>query len=165
MDIDRVTDPAAIVTEGQKLKVKVLKTDWEDERVSVSLKALMKDPWSTVEKQFPVGTKLTVAIIPDAGYQLVSFGINGGEFEPQEEIGTYTFEVEGGPFHLQAEIAQVEDVVKSKTNKVSSGTISLGGEEDAMSVGTARLDVEDTDLTSNQISNFEEDSNFKFCHL
>ena len=108
------------------------------------------------EAQFPVGTKLTVAIIPDAGYQLVSFGINGGEFEPQEEIGTYTFEVQGGPFHLQAEVEQVANVVKSKTNKVTSGSIKLGGEEETMSIGTARLDVEDTDISEEQISNFEQ---------
>jgi small subunit ribosomal protein S1 len=80
MDIDRVTDPAAVVTEGQKLKVKVLKTDWEDERVSVSLKALMKDPWSTVEKQFPVGTKIdgTVSRILDFGvFVNLAKGIDG----------------------------------------------------------------------------------------
>lgn len=108
------------------------------------------------EAQFPTGTKLTVAIIPDAGYQLVDFGINGGVFEPQEEIGTYTFEIQGGNFHLQATIAQVDDVVKSKSEKVESGSIELGGEEGTMSVGTARLDVDDVELTEEQISNFEE---------
>ena len=108
------------------------------------------------EAQFPTGTKLTVTIIPDAGYQLVDFGINGGVFEPQEEIGTYTFVIQGGNFHLQATIAQVEDVVKSKSEKVESGNIELGGEEGAMSVGTARLDVDDVELSPEQISNFEE---------
>ena len=108
------------------------------------------------EAQFPIGTKLTVKIIPDAGYQLVDFGINGGAFDPQEEIGTYTFEVQGGPFHLQANIAQVEDVVKTKSEKIESGSIKLGGEEDSMAIGTARLEVEDVELNAQQISNFEE---------
>ena len=110
------------------------------------------------EAQFPTGTKLTVKIIPDAGYQLVNFGINGGVFDPQEEIGTYQFEVQGGPFHLQATIEQVEDVVKTTSEKVSAGAITLGNEE-TMSVGTARLDVKDIELTEEQISNFEEASN------
>ena len=105
---------------------------------------------------FPTGTKLTVKIIPDAGYQLVDFGINGGKFDPQEEIGTYTFEIQGGNFHLQATIAQVEDVVKTKSEKIESGTITLGGEENSMAVGTARLDVNDIELNKEQISNFEE---------
>ena len=108
------------------------------------------------EAQFPVGTKLTVKIIPDAGYQLVDFGINGGVFDPQEEIGTYTFEVKGGPFHLQANIAQVDDVVKTKSEKIESGRITLGGTESSMAVGTARLDVDDVNLNQEQISNFEE---------
>lgn len=108
------------------------------------------------EAQFPTGTKLTVKIIPDAGYQLVDFGINGGVFEPQEEIGTYTFEITGGNFHLQATIAQVDDIVKTKSEKIASGSIKLGGTEDSMSIGTARLDVDDIELSKEQISNFEE---------
>ena len=106
------------------------------------------------EAQFPKGTILTVKIVPDSGYQLVDFGINGGAFEPQEEIGTYSFEVGGGPFHLQATIMQVEDVVKTKSEKVSAGAINLGDEQ-SMSIGTARLDVKDIELTDDQISNFE----------
>lgn len=107
------------------------------------------------EAQFPKGTILTVKIVPDAGYQLVDFGINGGVFEPQEEIGTYSFEVGGGPFHLQATIQQVEDIVKTKSEKISAGAINLGKEQ-SMSTGTARLDVKDIELTEDQINNFEE---------
>ncbi len=107
------------------------------------------------EAQFPVGTKLTVKIIPDAGYQLVDFGINGGVFDPQEEIGTYTFVVQGGPFHLQATIKQVDDVVKTTSEKIESGNIVLGDEE-SMAVGSARLDVADIELTEEQINNFKE---------
>ncbi|MCR5788050.1 MAG: hypothetical protein K6G37_03090 [Bacilli bacterium] len=108
------------------------------------------------EAQFPVGTELTVRIIPDAGYQLVDFGINGGVFEPQDEIGTYKFTVAGGPFHLQATIKQVDDVVKTTSEKISAGAITLGGAEDSMAIGTARLDVKDVVLTKEQITNFEE---------
>ena len=107
------------------------------------------------EAQFPKGTMLTVKIIPDSGYQLVNFGLNGTPFEPQEEIGTYTFEVKSGPFHLQAEIAAVDDKVNAISEKVSAGEITIG-DEDSMSVGTARLDVKDVELSDEQISNFEE---------
>lgn len=107
------------------------------------------------EAQFPVGTILTVKIIPDSGYQLVDFGINGGVFEPQEEIGTYSFVVNGGPFHLQATIQRVEDTVATTSTKVSAGAITLG-EEETMAVGTARLDVKDVELNKDQISKFED---------
>ncbi len=111
------------------------------------------------EAQFPIGTKLTVRIIPDAGYQLVDFGINGGVFEPQEEIGTYTFEVEGGPFHLQATIQKVEDAVKTTSKIIKSGSILLGDNEESMAVGSARLDVGDIKPSETQVGNFEKTAN------
>ena len=95
---------------------------------------------------FQVGKKLTVAIIPDSGYQLINFGVNEGGFAPQEEIGVYTFEIEGGNFHLQATVDSVDNEVDvSKSNAIRNGNIEFGGKENSMSVGTARLDIEDID--------------------
>lgn len=125
--------------------------NWKD----APRKKTYTEDWEGVgEAQFPKGTILTVKVIPDTGYQLVDFGINGGVFDAQEEIGTYSFEVNGGPFHLQATIQQVDDVVKTTSEKVSAGAIVLGDEE-SMAIGTARLDVKDIELTEDQISNFE----------
>lgn len=104
----------------------------------------------------PAGSILTVKLLPNKGYQLVSFSCNGQDFEPQEEIGTYTFEVPKGNFHWGAKFKQVDNVVKSDTNKIDSGDIELGGSEQSMNIGTARLDVKDTELEPEQISNFEE---------
>ena len=59
MSLDRVTDPAEVVEVGQELKVKVIHTDWKNERVSVSLKALMANPWEGAGARFPVGSKQT----------------------------------------------------------------------------------------------------------
>lgn len=58
MSLDRVTNAGDVVEVGQELKVKVIHTDWKNERVSVSLKALMADPWDEVSTKFPVGTKI-----------------------------------------------------------------------------------------------------------
>ena len=105
---------------------------------------------------FPVGAMLTVAIIPDAGYQLVRFGVNDGGFEPQEEIGVYTFEIQGGNFHLQALVQGVDDEVNTDdVASIENGTIEFSGIEGAMSIGTARLDIKDVELSEEQISNFE----------
>ena len=56
--MDRVTDVSEYLEVGQEIKVQVLKTDWKNERVSVSLKSLMADPWQNVNNNFPVGTKI-----------------------------------------------------------------------------------------------------------
>ena len=58
ISLDRVTDVSEYLEVGQEIKVQVLKTDWKNERVSVSLKSLMADPWQNVNNNFPVGTKI-----------------------------------------------------------------------------------------------------------
>ena len=55
---ERVTNAADIVQVGQKITAKVLKADWNTERVSISLKELIADPWDSVEDNFSVGQKI-----------------------------------------------------------------------------------------------------------
>lgn len=104
----------------------------------------------------PAGATITVKLIPDAGYQLTSFTINGGEFEAGNEVGTYTFEVPRGNFHLGASFTKVANKVDSDDSDiVSSGTIKLGGNEESMSNGTAKLEVSDVDdLTDEEKKEF-----------
>jgi len=80
MSLDRVSDPADVVKEGEKITVKVLKTDWKNERVSVSLKALIADPWENAESQFPIGTKIDGKIVRIADFGVfvnLASGIDG----------------------------------------------------------------------------------------
>ena len=80
MSLDRVNDPADLVAVGDKITVKVLKTDWKNERVSVSLKALIADPWENVEEAFPLGTKIDGKIVRIADFGVfvnLASGIDG----------------------------------------------------------------------------------------
>ena len=80
LSFDRVEDAGQIVEVGQEINVKVIKTDWKNERVSVSLKALMKDPWEAAGARFPVGSKLEGKISRIADFGLfvnVAPGIDG----------------------------------------------------------------------------------------
>ena len=80
MSLDRVSDPADIVNVGDKITVKVLKTDWKNERVSVSLKALIADPWENAEEDFPLGIKIDGKIVRIADFGLfvnLASGIDG----------------------------------------------------------------------------------------
>ncbi len=43
--------------EGQEYEAKVVTIDREDRKMSLSLKQLMKDPWSDIEDRFPMGSK------------------------------------------------------------------------------------------------------------
>jgi small subunit ribosomal protein S1 len=51
----RVKKPADLVKIGQKIKVKITKIDEKTNRVSASVKALSKDPYENIEKNYEVG--------------------------------------------------------------------------------------------------------------
>lgn len=105
----------------------------------------------------PAGAKATVKLIPDVGYQLTSFTINGGAFTPQDEVGTYTFEIPRGNFHLGAHFTKVDNAVNAVADAITSGSIKLGNGE--FDNGTARLDVKNaTDIDPSSIEGFEENS-------
>lgn len=102
------------------------------------------------EAVLPNGSILTVKLIPEAGKQLTSFTINGGKFTTGDEKCVYTFTVHGGNFHLGANFTSVSDEVKTNSDKIESGSITLGGNEEKMSIGTAKLEVDDVENLSNK---------------
>ena len=77
---ERVTNAGDIVQVGQKITAKVLKADWNTERVSISLKELIADPWDSVMKTHFVGQKIEGEISRVADFGLfvnLSKGIDG----------------------------------------------------------------------------------------
>ena len=57
LDWQLIEDPAEIVKVGQKVKAKII--DISDDRVSLSLKALKKDPWLDIEKKYKKGDQIS----------------------------------------------------------------------------------------------------------
>ncbi|MGC4083384.1 MAG: S1 RNA-binding domain-containing protein [Vicinamibacterales bacterium] len=55
MGWSRVSDPAALVTVGDEITVKVLRVDDATGKIALGLKQLMADPWSTVATTYEVG--------------------------------------------------------------------------------------------------------------
>ena len=102
----------------------------------------------------PVGAVVTVKLIPDYGYQLTSFGINGGNFGTGDELSVFTFEIKPGNAHLGAHFTPVADKVTSSSDIVASGSIALGSE---LSGGSARLEISDaeSDLSDEKREAFE----------
>ena len=80
MDWKRVRRPSEIVKVGDELDVKILKFDKERQRISLGLKQLSEDPWSNVERRFPVGSRVfgKVTNVTDYGcFVEVEEGIEG----------------------------------------------------------------------------------------
>jgi small subunit ribosomal protein S1 len=53
---------------GDQINVKVLNLDLEKERVSLGMKQLTPDPWSTAVQTFPVGSKVTGRVVSLTDY-------------------------------------------------------------------------------------------------
>ncbi len=66
----RVNDIHDVLSVGQTIEAKIIKTDWAHERVSLSTKALEADPWDGVDKKFPAGTKIEGQIVRIADFGL-----------------------------------------------------------------------------------------------
>ncbi|MFD1176333.1 30S ribosomal protein S1 [Paenibacillus puldeungensis] len=64
-----VDKPADVLSEGDKVKVKVLKVDPEKGKISLSIKAALPGPWDTAAEQFHVGD-----IVSGEVKRLVNFG-------------------------------------------------------------------------------------------
>lgn len=76
----RVKHPSEVVEVGQELLVKVLKFDRERSRVSLGLKQLGEDPWVSIAKRYPEGTKVTgkVTNLTDYGcFVEIETGVEG----------------------------------------------------------------------------------------
>jgi small subunit ribosomal protein S1 len=54
----RVTKPADVVTVGDSIEVKILKINPEGRRISLGLKQLAADPWTTAAEQFHAGDRV-----------------------------------------------------------------------------------------------------------
>ncbi len=52
----RVSHPSAVFTCGQTIKVKVIKIDKENAKVSLGIKQLEDNPWHDIELRYPVGS-------------------------------------------------------------------------------------------------------------
>ena len=54
-----VDDIAGKLSIGQQIEAAVLKIDWDNDRISLSLKSILPDPWDRAEVNFPLGAMVT----------------------------------------------------------------------------------------------------------
>lgn len=76
----RVNHPRDIVNGGQKVNVYIMSVDPNAERVALSIKRLLPDPWQSVEQRFKVGQVIDVTItnVVDFGaFACVEEGLEG----------------------------------------------------------------------------------------
>ncbi len=55
----RVADIRAVLSVGQEVQASILKIDWRNEKITLSMKSLSTDPWEGAAQRYPEGSKHT----------------------------------------------------------------------------------------------------------
>ncbi len=66
----RIENPAEVYRPGQRVKVKVLSVDQNRQRIALSIKALVPDPWDSAPERYAIG-----ALVEGKVSQVADFGI------------------------------------------------------------------------------------------
>ena len=64
----RVSHPSKLFKVGEEIEVKILKYDKENDKVSLGVKQLKPDPWSTVKDRYPVASKTLGRVVSITDY-------------------------------------------------------------------------------------------------
>src|SRR5690606_667686 len=54
----RIKHPSEMYKKGDEVEAVVLNIDVENERISLGIKQLAQDPWSTLTERYPIGTRV-----------------------------------------------------------------------------------------------------------
>ena len=77
---ERVNHPSEVLTEGQKIQVKIIKIDEDTGKLSLSYRDTAENPWNNVEEKYPAQTRVkgTVSRIADfGGFVKLEPGVEG----------------------------------------------------------------------------------------
>lgn len=102
----------------------------------------------------PEGSWVTMKIETERGYQVDSFDINGESIKIGAQSSVFSFRIGKGNFHIGANIKKQEDDVKLATSAVEEAAVEIP--EGTIDSGTARLYVEDANISADKEAVFEE---------
>ncbi len=129
MSWGRVGHPSELLKVGQDLDVVVLDINREKERVSLSLKHKLANPWDSIEQKFPVGMKVKGKVV-----NLVPYGAFV-ELEPGVEGLVHVTELS-----WTKRIAKPSDVLKPD-QEIEAIVLGINREEQKISLGLRQLET------------------------
>jgi len=103
---EKVNNPSSYFSVGQTVKVMVLGIDEQSKKLALSVKRLTPNPWETVEKSYPVGTKvkgIVSKVVPFGAFVTIEKGLDGlihiseaaGPLKEGEEVEAIVIQVDG----------------------------------------------------------------------
>ncbi len=129
---DRVEDLHGVLTVGQEIEASILKLDWANDRITLSLKSLLEDPWTGAAEKYPKDSKHIGKVVRTTNFgAFVSLesGLDGlihiSEFKSDSQYGNAGVPVKKGD-SLTVQILDVDPVARRIALKPTSSL-----EEDA----------------------------------
>ncbi len=113
----RIHHPSEIVELGDEIEVQVIAIDIETEKISLGLKQKTSDPWGNVEEKYPIGSRVSGAVV-----NIVNYGV----FVQLEEA------VEG--------LIHVSEMAWTRRNVAPSRIVSKGEEIEAIVLEISKED-------------------------
>lgn len=112
---EHVEKPSDVVEEGQKVQVKVLSVDRDNERISLSIKETLPGPWSDIDEKAPKGSTLEGTV-----KRLVSYGAFVEVFPGVEGL-VHISQISHKHIGTPHEVLQEGQTVKVKVLDVNKG--------------------------------------------
>lgn len=143
---ERVEKPSDLVNEGDKVKVKVLKVDKENERISLSMKEAQPGPWEKGTDELKAGSVVTGTV-----KRLVSFGAFV-EVAPGVEGLVHISQISNKHIGNPAEVLKDGQEVQVKI-------LDINPAEQRISLSIREVEEEkEVKATRKELANYEQDS-------
>src|SRR5947207_1556074 len=98
-----VGHPSEVLKKGQDIETQILNIDRDNKRISLGLKQIQPDPWSTVSQRYPMGSRVTGKVV-----RLTDFGAFV-ELEPGVDGLLHISQMSHRPIGTPAEVVNVGD--------------------------------------------------------
>jgi len=109
---NKVADPSEVLTEGETVKVKVIKLNKETDKITLSIKQTLPDAWDTIDEKYAVGS-----IVKGTVKRLVTFGAFV-ELEPGVEGLVHISQIDNEHVKEAKDVLTAEQVVDVKVLNV-----------------------------------------------
>jgi small subunit ribosomal protein S1 len=98
-----VGHPSEVLKKGQEIETQILNIDKENKRISLGLKQIQPDPWSTVAQRYPMGSRVTGKVV-----RLTDFGAFV-ELEPGVDGLLHISQMSNRPIASPSDVVSVGD--------------------------------------------------------
>src|SRR3989454_223456 len=115
-----VGHPSEILKKGQELETQILNLDRENKRISLGLKQVQPDPWTTVAQRFPMGSRVTGKVV-----RLTDFGAFV-ELEPGVDGLLHISQMSNRPIGRPDEMVSVGDELTLLVIRVDANERRIG---------------------------------------